>query len=217
MRSIRFGFGLLIAIAICAAPAIAQEKKDEGKPAAKQDAPKKDDGAKKEEPKAAGGAKIGEAAPAFELTDSNGKKVKLADYKDKIVVLQWLNKDCPYCVKAAPKLKETADKYLAKGVVWLGVDTTFNHTASDANEYIKDKGFAFPVLMDTDGTVGKAYGAKTTPHIFIIQNGKLVYKGAHDDKGSRNYVSESLDALLAGKAVPVAETEPYGCTVKYKK
>lgn len=214
MRQFRMLMGIVAAAVLVAGPLSAQDApKDPAAGSAKTEKP-----AAKES--AGGGAKIGETAPDFELTGADGKKYKLADFKDKIVVLQWCNKDCPFCVKAAPKLKETADKYMTKGVVWLAIDSTASHKPEDGVAYIKQEKFGFPILMDQDGTVGKAYGAKTTPHIFIIEKGKLVYKGAHDDrkeKAARNYIEESLDALLAGKQVPVAETESYGCSVKYKK
>ncbi len=173
----------------------------------------------KEKGKASGGAelKIGDAAPAFELTGSDGKTYKMADVKDKVVVLQWLSQDCPYCVKAAPLMKEAADKAVSKGVVWYGMDSKWDRTAEQANEYIKQQKFPFPILLDPDGKVGKTYGAKRTPHIYIFNKGKLAYVGASDDKKGRNYVTEALDAILAGKEPPLPTTEAYGCTVKYKK
>lgn len=165
-------------------------------------------------------AKVGEPAPLFELTSADGKTFKLADLQDKVVVLEWCSKDCPFSHmesgrEALPKMKTTASKYAEKGVVWLGIDSTSFHNASDVAEFSKEKEIPYPILMDTDGKVGHAYGARTTPHIFIINKGKLVYAGAHDDKGERNYIAESLDAVLAGKDVPVAETKSYGCSVKY--
>ncbi|MBW7903954.1 MAG: redoxin domain-containing protein [Phycisphaerae bacterium] len=162
-------------------------------------------------------AEIGKAAPEFDLKDCCGKAVKLSDYKDKIVVLEWWNNECPWCVKAMPQMKQLNEKYGSKGVVFLGVDSTAAHKPEGVHKAREDHGVQYPILMDTDGKVGRAYGAKTTPHIFIINKGTLVYAGAHYEKdGSRDYIAESLDALLAGKAVPVAETKSYGCSVKYK-
>jgi peroxiredoxin len=161
--------------------------------------------------------KIGDPAPDFTLTGSDGKTYKLSDSKDKVVVLQWLNQNCPYCVKAAPMLKETADKFVAKGVVWYGVDSKWDRTSEQANTYIKDQKFPFPILLDPEGDVGHSYHAKRTPHFFIIHKGKLAYMGASDDKKGRNYVAEALEAIVDGKEPPLAVTEAYGCTVKYKK
>ncbi len=159
---------------------------------------------------------IGSAAPEFELPGIDGKSYKLSDYKDKIVVLEWVNKECPFCVKALPKMKELQKAYAEKGVVWLAIDSTHFHSPGDNVQWAKDDAIVYPILMDTDGKVGRLYGARTTPHMFIINKGKLAYMGAHDDRKDRNYVSESLDALLAGKDVPLAETKSYGCSVKYK-
>lgn len=164
-------------------------------------------------------AKIGQPAPDFTLKTADGKTIKLADHKDKVVVLEWCNNECPFSHKegkaALPKMKELAKEYGAKGVTWLGVDSAAAHEAGKTAEWYKEHQVTYPILMDTDGTVGHKYGAATTPHIFIINKGTLVYMGAHDDKGSRNYISESLEAIMTGKPVPVAETKPYGCSVKY--
>jgi len=172
------------------------------------------------------GVKIGRPAPDFELESCAGKAYKLSDYKDKIVVLEWINQDCPFSAGACPKMKEMAEKYAKQGVVWLAIDSTHYQTAENNAKYAKEKELPYPILMDSDGKVGHRYGAKTTPHMFIINKGKLVYMGAHDNQRPggrnkqpkyRNYVEEPLDAVLAGKEVPSPVTEPYGCTVKYKK
>jgi peroxiredoxin len=166
------------------------------------------------------GAEIGKDAPAFELKSADGKTVKLSDYKDKVVVLEWLSKDCPVsnhekgCGK---KMKALAEKYQTKGVVWLGLDSSANRKADEVVTYISEHQIPYPILLDPDGKVGHAYGARTTPHMFIINKGKLVYSGAHDDKKARDYVSESLDAILGGKDVPSPKTESYGCSIKYAK
>lgn len=162
-------------------------------------------------------AKIGQEAPSFELTGADGKTYKLDDYKDKVVVLEWISKDCPWSVKAVPLMKSTHEKYNEKGVVWLAIDSTHWRNPEDNVEYAKDKGLKYPILTDKDGKVGRTYGAKTTPHIFIIDKGKLVYMGGHDNRGDRNYIAETLDAVLADKDIPSPITKPYGCTVKYKK
>lgn len=175
---------------------------------------------KKEGSKAAsaGGAKVGQAAPDFTLTDCHGKTVKLSELKGKVVVLEWISFDCPVSLQCSPTMKKTAEMYGAKGVIWLGVDSTNFHKAEDNATFIKDKSLPYTILSDFDGATGRAYGAKTTPHMFVIdKSGVLAYAGAIDDQKERNYVAEAIDALLADKPVAVSETKPYGCSVKYKK
>ena len=169
-------------------------------------------------------AKIGQAAPDFTLVDCQGKKHALSDYKDKVLVLEWVNQKCPYSVTAVPFMKDVHKKYASKGVVWLGVDSSYGRTAAENATYIKDKELDFTILMDGDGQVGRTYGAHNTPQVFIINKGTLVYMGAiHSNQGGakkgeevRNYVAEALDAVLAGKPVPLAETTPWGCKVAYR-
>jgi peroxiredoxin len=176
------------------------------------------EGGRNTEPaKPSASAAIGKPAPVFELKDSTGKTFKLADHKDNVVVLEWYSHACPVCKAAMPKMKELNKTYSGKGVIWVGIDSSAAHNAEGVEKARKDNSVDYPILLDAEGTVGHAYGAQTTPHMFIINKGTLVYAGAHDDKKGRNYVAESLDALLAGKAVPLAETKPYGCSVKYKK
>jgi peroxiredoxin len=169
--------------------------------------------AEKEEPK----AKIGESAPDFALKDSYGKEFKLSDFKDKIVVLEWINQKCPVSHGHHDKqtmqktYKKTADK-----VVWLAIDTGKTNSPENNRVYAAKMGLAYPVLHDTDGKVGRLYGAKSTPHMFVInKGGKLAYDGAIDDKGETNYVADAIEALIAGKNVPKSKTEPYGCGVHY--
>jgi peroxiredoxin len=160
---------------------------------------------------------IGKPAPLFELTGMDGKTYKLSDYKDKILVLEWWNQDCPVSRRYTPTMNELAKKYAAQGVVWLAIDTTHYQTAAKDVEYHRESGMPYPILMDTDGKVGHLYEAKTTPHMFVVNKGTLVYDGAIDNRGDRNYVAETLDAVLAGRPVPLAKTQPFGCSVKYKK
>ncbi len=170
-------------------------------------------------------AKVGEAAPTFTLLDCEGKKHNLEDLKDKIVVLEWMNQQCPWCIKALPICKKIKEKYAEKGVVWLGIESTHWRKPSENIKFKRDKGIEYPILMDTDGKVGRAYGARTTPHMFVINKGTLVYAGAlnnnqHGRKSTdeaRDYVDEALATVLADKDVPVAETTPWGCSVKYAK
>jgi peroxiredoxin len=169
-------------------------------------------------------AKVGQPAPDFTLVDCTGKKVTLAELKDKVVVLQWVNQECPWSVKAIPAIKEVQKKHAGKGIVWLGIDSTFGRTAEEDANYIKDKELNHAILMDTDGKVGHSYGAKTTPHVFVLNKGTLVYMGAlhNNQQGDkkpeevRNYLDEALSAVLAGKEVPLAETTAWGCRVKYQ-
>ena len=171
-------------------------------------------------------AAIGKPAPDFTLTGIDGKEYKLSDYKDKIVVLEWFNRKCPVSRGAAKLMSETSSKYAKQGVVWFAIDSTNPKNSDYAKpaeiaQYAKANHLDYPILKDEDGNVGRAYGAKTTPHMFIINKGELVYVGGHTSGGrrggesSRNYIAESLDALLAGKAVPNPETKNHGCGIKY--
>jgi hypothetical protein len=176
---------------------------------------------------------IGEKAPDFTAADSNGKSHTLASYKGKIVVLEWLNHQCPFVKKhyGSGHMQELQKTYTGKGIIWLSVISSAPgkqgySTPEQANSVTKEKGAApTAVLLDPQGTVGKLYGAKTTPHMFIINaDGVLVYNGAIDDTPStdlgdiataKNYVQSALDELLAGKPVSEATSQPYGCSVKY--
>ena len=173
------------------------------------------------------------AAPAFELPDVNGENHALSQYAGKIVVLEWTNYDCPFVKKfyGTGAMQAMQEKYTAKGIVWLSICSSApgkqGHFSSEEwAARIKAAGTkATAVLVDEDGTVGREYGASNTPHIFVIgPDGQLAYQGSVDDKrtadpaavtGARNYLAEALDALLAGEPVPVAQTKPYGCSVKY--
>ena len=177
---------------------------------------------------AADTAKIGKPAPAFELQDQNGKTVTLAEQKGKIVVLEWFNNECPFVVRHYEKDKTMAtlsDKYSSKDVVWLAINSTSGKKGDDNKKIAGDWSIKYPILSDSDGKVGKAYGAKSTPHMFIIdKEGNLAYAGGIDndpegDKGDKrvNYVEKALDELLDGKPVSEAQTKQYGCGVKYAK
>lgn len=175
---------------------------------------------------AGAGVDVGDTAPAFTLNDSAGNTVSLADFKGKAVVLEWTNPDCPFVKRHYQEgtMKTLASAYGERGVVWLTVNSTKYMDASANAAFVKKEGITWPVLVDQDGTVGHAYGAQTTPHMYIIDaNGKLVYNGAIDDdpRGGKQvaertgYVAKALDEVLAGKAVSTPETKPYGCSVKY--
>ena len=177
---------------------------------------------------------IGKAAPDFTLPDSFGKNHSLTDYAGKIVVLEWLNHGCPFVKKHYDSGNMQKLQKMAKenGVVWFSVISSAPgkqgySTPEQANETAKDKN-ALPsaILLDPEGTVGKQYGAKTTPHLYIINRGGLLaYKGGIDDIRStdvndiakaKNYVLFALEELLSGKDVSVKTSQPYGCSVKYK-
>lgn len=183
---------------------------------------------------AASAATVGQAAPDFSLTDLNGKAVKLSDFKGKHVVLEWHNPACPFVVKHydSNNMQSLQNKYDAKDTVWLSINSTNpSHQDFMANDklkgYIADKKAAPDAYMtDADGKVGQTYGAKTTPHMYVINpTGMLVYAGAIDDKRgtkkdeikvANNFVIAALDASKAGKQIANASTSPYGCSVKYK-
>ncbi|MES2993022.1 MAG: thioredoxin family protein [Pseudomonadota bacterium] len=178
-------------------------------------------------------ATVGQAAPAFSATDTAGKAVSLADFKGKYVVLEWTNPGCPFVQKHydSGNMPATQKDAIAKGVVWLAVNTT----AKDAVDYmapaalqswVKSKnGVPTATLMDADAKVGRAYGARTTPHMYIVDpQGKLIYAGAIDSKPTANpadiktatnYVSQALGEAMAGKPVSQATTRAYGCSIKY--
>ncbi|HZH76990.1 MAG TPA: thioredoxin family protein [Archangium sp.] len=175
---------------------------------------------------AADTAQVGKPAPAFTLKDETGKEHSLAQYKGKVVVLEWTNPGCPFVKRhyTADTMQKTLAGFDAKKVVWLAVDSTASNAAEKSAAWKKEEGFTYPVLQDASGTVGKAYAAKTTPHMYVIdEQGVVRYAGAIDDdprgnkkEGITNHVKVAVDALLSGKPVPAATTEPYGCSVKYK-
>ncbi len=170
-------------------------------------------------------AKVGQPAPAFSLKDESGKVHDLSQYKGKVVVLEWTNPECPFVQRhyAAKTMTKTLAGVDAKQVVWLAVDSSAGHTPESAKAWKQEQGFSYPVLLDGEGRTGQAYGAKTTPHMYVIDaQGVLRYAGAIDDdprgnsKSATNHVKATVDAVLGGKPVPASTTKPYGCSVKYK-
>jgi len=165
-------------------------------------------------------------APEFTLTSFDGKSVSLSDYKDKIVVLEWFNFECPYSkyhYETKNTMIELANKYKDKNVVWLAINST-SHTTPEANKFFARRyKLPYPILDDTSGDMGRAYGARTTPHMYLINtNGMIVYQGAIDSaplgksqNGYINYVDKALAELIEGKEVSMAYVKPYGCSVKY--
>jgi peroxiredoxin len=177
-------------------------------------------------------AEVGLAAPDFAVKDINGQTQKLADYKGKIVVLESYNLDCPYCHNhyKSGAMQELQKELTGKGVVWLIVNSVgpsySSHRDAEAakKEWQDQKMNATAWIDDSTGELGKKYGMRTTPHMFVIdQNGILAYQGAIDDRPlpsgdprpARNYVRETVQELQAGEKVKVSQTKSYGCGVKY--
>jgi peroxiredoxin len=178
--------------------------------------------------------RVGDPAPDFTATDSNGQSHKLSEYRGKFVVLEWTNNGCPYTRKhyTSGNMQNLQKEWTAKGVVWLTVlSSAPGHqgymTASAENTYM-EKVHASPTaaLLDPTGAIGHQYEAKTTPDMYVIDpSGKLIYAGAIDDHpipdpsdipNSKNYVSAALTQAMSGQQVAVSYTRPYGCSVKYQ-
>lgn len=177
---------------------------------------------------------VGQQAPDFVAVDTSGAKHKLSDFAGKFVVLEWTNPGCPFVRKhyGSGNMPATQKAATDKGVVWLAI----NSTERAASDYLKadaldawmksQKAAPTAVLMDEDGVIGQIYGARTTPHIFIIDpKGTLVYAGgidsiassrAEDIKTATNYVNQALGEAFGGKPISAATTKPYGCSIKYK-
>lgn len=171
---------------------------------------------------------VGQSAPDFELKDVYGKTFSPGEFKGKIVVLEWFNKGCPF-VKGRhgdQTMQKTYAKYAEKGVIWLAIDSTTGSKAEENRAHAAEQHLAYPILMDVEGRAARAYGAKTTPHMYVIDRaGKLAYIGAIDDdpggqkdkKTVTNHVAAAIEDLLADKAVAKSKTIPYGCSVKLAK
>jgi len=178
-------------------------------------------------------AEPGKPAPDFTGTDINGVAHKLSDYQGKIVVLESYNQDCPYCHNhyQSGAMQELQKAMTAKGVIWFVVNSVgtrySNHRSAEAarKEWADQKMNATAWLDDSSGEIGRKFGMRTTPHMFVIdQNGVLAYQGAIDDRpesdgdprtATHNYVRETVQKLMAGEKVTVTQTKSYGCGVKY--
>jgi peroxiredoxin len=178
-------------------------------------------------------AVVGNQAPQFTAKDSTGKDISLNSFKGKVVVLEWFNQNCPFVKKFYKNgdMQRFQQDLGAKGVVWLTVSSSApgksGHVTADQAETVRtDLGMKSSALvLDESGAIGKAYGARTTPHMFVIAaDGKLAYAGAIDSEnstdaddiaGAKNYVVSAVENLLANKPVETNSTEPYGCSVKY--
>jgi peroxiredoxin len=169
---------------------------------------------------------VARKAPDFTLNSFDGKTIGLSDYKGKIIVLEWFNYECPFVLRHygnQPTMIGLANKYKDSNVVWLAINST-NHATPQANlDFAEKRKLSYPILDDRLGEVGRAYGAKTTPHMYVIDTkGSIAYQGAIDNnesgrktQGVINYVDKALAELTAGKQVSTTDTMPYGCTVKY--
>lgn len=182
---------------------------------------------------AADAPSIGNPAPDFSVTDSKGKTHSLSQYKGKYVVLEWFNPDCPFVKKhyGPGNMQKLQQEYTSKGAVWLTINSSAQglegHLTPEQAEktWSSLKMSSTALLLDADGKAGQLYGAKNTPHMFVINpEGKLIYQGAIDSKptpkpediaGATNYVKVALDESMGGKPVSNASTKPYGCSVKY--
>jgi len=180
-------------------------------------------------------ARVGEPAPDFTATDTNGKVHKLSEYRGKFVVLEWTNRGCPYTQKHynSGNMQRLQREWTGTGIIWLTVISSAPGeqgyvTAPEENAYLQEvKAAPTAVLLDPSGAVGHLYDAKTTPHMFIVNSqGTLIYNGAIDDRpttdlsdinGAKNYVSASLQEATSGKPVSNPTTRPYGCSVKYPR
>lgn len=182
---------------------------------------------------AAEAPRVGQPAPQFTATDSHRQSHSLLEYRGKYVVLEWHNRDCPYSRKhyVSGNMENLQREWTAKGVAWFTVISSAPGeqgfvTDAEENQYLQ-RMHADPtaVLMDASGQVGRLYGAKTTPEMYVINpEGKLIYEGAIDNrptpdlsdiKGADNYVTDALTEAMSGKPVAVPYTRPYGCSVKY--
>ncbi len=179
-------------------------------------------------PRAERPQRLGRQAPDFELSSFDGRTFSLTRLKGKIVVLEWMNSECPfskYHYETKSTMADLAKKYATKNVVWLAVNST-NSTTAEANiEFAKQHELPFPILDDRSGRVGRLYGAQKTPHVYVISpEGRIVYDGAIDSApmgevqpgGSVvNYVDKALSEITSGRQVSTTSTPPYGCSVKY--
>jgi peroxiredoxin len=171
------------------------------------------------------GLEVGKPVPEFTASDESGARHTLAQYRGKLTVLEWTNPDCPYVARhySQDTMEKLAKQYGARGVVWLAVNSTYSNTPADTETWKKKQGFEYATLQDSSGELGKLFGARTTPHMFIIDGqGVLRYGGAIDDdphgrkETARNFVDGGLTALLTGAAPEPTTTQPYGCSVKYR-
>lgn len=178
---------------------------------------------------APGGAQgmVGKTAPDFTGIDLDGKPVKLADHKGKIVVIEWFSSKCPFCkihVKDKKTMQNTLAKFAGKDVAWIAIDSNVAEIAKpdEIKSFAKECGISYPIVLDPDGKIGHSFGAKTTPHMFVIDKaGVIAYEGAIDsdptgkEANATNYVETAVQSLVDGSEVATKFTKSYGCSVKY--
>jgi peroxiredoxin len=229
----RFSLGLLVLVAMSGCDPAKPSSEAREAPASLASAPAPALSAASARPVVTGTAEVGKPAPDFELRDLDGQNHRLSQLRGKTVVLEWFNPQCPFVRASHTKgsLHRLADKYTAKGVAWLAINSAAQGKQGfgvEANVEGKRKyGLTHPVLLDESGEVGHAYHATNTPHMFVVDDrGVLVYRGAIDNSPDGegdspqggtlvNYVALALDDLSAGRPVKTAQTDPYGCSVKY--
>jgi peroxiredoxin len=167
---------------------------------------------------------LGGEVPDFALQDESGVEHRLGQYRGKVVVLEWTNPDCPYVARHydADTMEKLAQRFDAKGVVWFAVNSTYYNKPEDSRAWKEEQGFEYATLQDAEGKVGRMLGARTTPHMFVIDGkGVLRYSGAIDDdprgraESPNNYVDDGVRALLIGSDPDPSHTNAYGCAVKY--
>lgn len=197
--------------------------------------PAKQETGKKDKPGAVArqmtGVRAGDSAPDFTLPDLRGQQVNFAQFsKDSITVVEWFNPECPFVVKhheKNPTFQNLVKEFSGKGIKFIAINSGApgkqGHGVEKNVKAATEWKIGYPILVDESGEVGMLYGAKTTPHMFIVdKSGKVVYAGAIDNNnsaqtaGDKNFVRQALTEILAGKAVSEPETKPYGCSVKYK-
>ena len=172
-------------------------------------------------------------APTFDTIDTNGNQIALSDLEGKLVVMEWSNHRCPFVKKHydSQNIQKLQNKYTDQDVVWITVISSApnkqGHVSADEANQIASKHGATPthIIIDESGKIGKDYGAKTTPHMFVLSEDQhIIYQGAIDSIASANpkdietatnYVADALDSAIKGEAVVISETSPYGCSVKY--
>ncbi|MHC4692353.1 MAG: redoxin domain-containing protein [Planctomycetota bacterium] len=180
------------------------------------------------EPKGEIEPEIARKAPDFTLNSFDGNTINLSDYKGKIVVLEWFNFECPFVMRhygSKPTMINLAKKYRDRNVVWFAVNSTSHTTPEENMEFAEKHKLPYPILDDRSGMVGRAYGAKTTPHMYVIDTrGSIAYQGAidNDERGRKiqgviNYVDKALAELTGDKEVSTTDTMPYGRAVKYAR
>lgn len=165
---------------------------------------------------------IEKAVPDFQLSDIEGNTLRLSDFKGKVVMIHFWSATCPFVVRYEPRIQFLAKEYASREVVVLGIASNVTETKDQIKTVAKERGVNYPILIDPGNKIADAFGAITTPHVYLVnQEGILVYEGSVDDQGwkedasvTKEYVREAIEAILSGKAVPTPTTKTFGCSVK---